>query len=147
MIICTSDPEADRAFFRDVLQRPHVDAHAGWLILAKPPAELACHPLMDEAENHEIYLMRDAVEALVTDMARHGRSGDGPHDTCRGVRHGYMQSVGPPYALGAVMHHEQRGELGATRGAARISCGNGTWANHRPALCDLSIVRRHDPAT
>jgi catechol 2,3-dioxygenase-like lactoylglutathione lyase family enzyme len=40
----TADPDADRAFFRDVLGFASVDAGDGWLIFALPPAELAVHP-------------------------------------------------------------------------------------------------------
>jgi hypothetical protein len=40
-IIFTGDAEADREFFRDVLDLPSVDAGGGWLIFALPPAELA----------------------------------------------------------------------------------------------------------
>jgi catechol 2,3-dioxygenase-like lactoylglutathione lyase family enzyme len=43
-VIFTTDAEADRAFFRDVLELPAVDAGDGWLIFALPPAELAAHP-------------------------------------------------------------------------------------------------------
>ena len=38
------DPEADRAFFRDVLGFPAIDAGEGWLIFAMPPAEAGIHP-------------------------------------------------------------------------------------------------------
>jgi catechol 2,3-dioxygenase-like lactoylglutathione lyase family enzyme len=66
-VIFTTDAEADRAFFRDVLELPSVDAGGGWLIFALPPAELACHPA-DEDGQHELYLMcvdvRSTVEAL-----------------------------------------------------------------------------------
>lgn len=72
MIIYTRDAEADRAFFRDVLGWPHVDAHDGWLIFALPPAELACHPVMDDGEKHEIYLMCEDVEAFVGAMRDRG---------------------------------------------------------------------------
>ncbi len=44
VIVFSSDPEADRAFFADVLGHPHVDAGGGWLIFKLPPAELAVHP-------------------------------------------------------------------------------------------------------
>ena len=37
-IVYSRDPEADRAFFRDVLAFPHVDAGGGWLIFKLPPA-------------------------------------------------------------------------------------------------------------
>src|SRR5215472_18005584 len=58
VIIDSTDPEADRAFFRDVLKYESVDAGHGWLIFALPPAEVAVHP---SAENdvHELFLMCD----------------------------------------------------------------------------------------
>jgi predicted enzyme related to lactoylglutathione lyase len=71
MIIYSKDPAADRAFFRDVLQWPHVDAHDGWLIFAMPPSEVACHPLMN-GEKHEIYLMCEDVDAFVASMREQG---------------------------------------------------------------------------
>ena len=39
VILYSKDAEADRAFVRDVLGFPHVDADQGWLIFALPPAE------------------------------------------------------------------------------------------------------------
>jgi hypothetical protein len=44
LLLNSVDPEADRAFFREVLRLPHVDAGHGWLIFALPPAEVAIHP-------------------------------------------------------------------------------------------------------
>jgi len=43
-IVYSTDAEADRAFFREVLGFRSVDAGDGWLIFALPPAELAAHP-------------------------------------------------------------------------------------------------------
>lgn len=43
-VLFTTDADADRAFFRDVLEFPSVDAGGGWLIFGLPPAELAAHP-------------------------------------------------------------------------------------------------------
>src|SRR5207244_6492719 len=43
-IIYAEDAETARAFFRDVLGLPNVDAHGGWLIFKLPPAELGIHP-------------------------------------------------------------------------------------------------------
>jgi len=37
-IIFSSDADADRAFFKDVLSLRSVDAGGGWLILALPPS-------------------------------------------------------------------------------------------------------------
>jgi hypothetical protein len=44
LLLRSVDPEADRAFFRDVLNLPHVDGGDGWLIFALPPAEMGIHP-------------------------------------------------------------------------------------------------------
>src|SRR2546428_10444553 len=44
VLLYSKDPDADRAFFRDVLQLRSVDAGGGWLIFALPPAEVAVHP-------------------------------------------------------------------------------------------------------
>jgi hypothetical protein len=70
-IIYSRDPDADRAFLRDVLGQPHVDAGEGWLIFRLPPAEVAVHPA-DENDVHELYLMTDAVEELVASMRARG---------------------------------------------------------------------------
>jgi catechol 2,3-dioxygenase-like lactoylglutathione lyase family enzyme len=44
-VIFTADAERGRAFFRNVLELPSVDARGGWLIFALPPAELAAPKL------------------------------------------------------------------------------------------------------
>jgi predicted enzyme related to lactoylglutathione lyase len=70
-IVFTKDPEAVRAFFRDVLRLPSVDAGGGWPIFALPPAELAAHPTDDES-HHELYLMCDDIEATVGELKGKG---------------------------------------------------------------------------
>src|SRR6188474_2402519 len=67
-IIHTRDAAADRAFFRDILRFPTVDAGDGWLIFALPPSEIACHP-DEHGGRHELYLMCDDVEAEVARFA------------------------------------------------------------------------------
>jgi hypothetical protein len=69
-IIYSTNPEADRAFCRDVLGMPNVDVGGGWLIFGLPPAELAVHP--GESDVHEFYLMCDDVEAFIADMSARG---------------------------------------------------------------------------
>jgi catechol 2,3-dioxygenase-like lactoylglutathione lyase family enzyme len=44
VLFYSDDAEADREFFRDVLQFRSVDAGHGWLIFALPPAEAGIHP-------------------------------------------------------------------------------------------------------
>jgi len=63
-IIYSTDPSADRAFLRDVLKFPHVEAGADWLIFSLPPEELAVHP-SDQNDRQEIFLICDDVRALV----------------------------------------------------------------------------------
>jgi predicted enzyme related to lactoylglutathione lyase len=66
-IIFTKDADAVRAFLRDVLEFPSVDAGGGWPIFALPPAELAAHPA-DGAPHHELYLMCDDIHATVREL-------------------------------------------------------------------------------
>lgn len=67
-IIYSRDPEADRAFFRDRLGLPNVDAGDGWLIFGLPPSELAVHPA-DEGGRHELYLMCDDIKRFVAQLS------------------------------------------------------------------------------
>ena len=70
-IIYSSNPEADRAFLRDILKLPGVDVGGGWLIFGLPPAEIAVHP-SDSDGVHEVYFMCDDVAAFVAEMEGHG---------------------------------------------------------------------------
>ena len=70
-IAYSSDPEGVRAFFRDVLELPSVDAGHGWLIFALPPAEVAAHPA-DGAGRHELYLMCDDIHATMEELRARG---------------------------------------------------------------------------
>ena len=70
-IVFADDAEATRAFLRDVLDLPSVDAGGGWLIFALPPAELAAHPA-DAGGRHELYLMCDDIEATVAALKAKG---------------------------------------------------------------------------
>jgi catechol 2,3-dioxygenase-like lactoylglutathione lyase family enzyme len=69
IVLYTKDPEADRAFFRDVLQLPSMDAGHGWLIFALPPAEAAFHDA-DHNDKHELYLMCDDIAATLRDLKK-----------------------------------------------------------------------------
>jgi hypothetical protein len=70
VIVYSRDADADRAFFRDVLEYPNVDAGGGWLIFKLPPGEVAVHPA--DAAVHELYLMCDDVAATVEQLAAKG---------------------------------------------------------------------------
>src|ERR1700761_2613644 len=70
-IMYSPQAEKVRAFFADVLGMPSVDAGAGWLIFALPPAELAVHPAEGESR-HELYLMCDNLQATLAELTGKG---------------------------------------------------------------------------
>ena len=70
-VLFTQDADALRAFLRDVLELPSVDAGGGWPIFGLPPAELAAHP-SDEAGGTELYLMCDDIRATVAELEAKG---------------------------------------------------------------------------
>ena len=81
VVLYTTDPEADRAFFRDVLKFPGVDAGHGWLIFALPPAEAAFHDCDKESAEpndimqgarHELFLMCADIATTLRELnAKH----------------------------------------------------------------------------
>ena len=95
-IIFSKDADAVRAFVRDVLEFPSVDAGNGWLIFALPPAELALHPAVD-AGHHELYLMCDDIHATVAELEGKGVAfvdyTEGPLTTT-----GHIAQLGPARA-------------------------------------------------
>ena len=72
-MIYARDAEKARAFFRDVLKFPFVDAGQGWLIFALPPAEVGVHPIMPNGlEEHRINLMVTDIKKAVRLFEKHG---------------------------------------------------------------------------
>jgi len=70
-LVYAEDAHAARAFFRDVLGWPHVDAHDGWLIFKTGPSELGVHPA-GGTEHHEISLVCDDIDATVKELSARG---------------------------------------------------------------------------
>ena len=62
VIVYSRDAAADRAFFRDTLGFPAVDAGHDWLIFALPPAELAVHPSDTDASDE----YRDTIDWMMS---------------------------------------------------------------------------------
>ena len=71
VVVYSQDAGADRAFFRDVLGFPSVDAGHGWLIFRLPPAEAAVHPTA-ESGGSELYLMCDDLGKEMTALQSRG---------------------------------------------------------------------------
>jgi catechol 2,3-dioxygenase-like lactoylglutathione lyase family enzyme len=74
-LVYAEDAEKARAFFRDVLGFPRVDAGEGWLIFALPPGELGVHPGPGWGRavgDHELFFMCHDVERTVEELERKG---------------------------------------------------------------------------
>jgi hypothetical protein len=68
-ILYSTDPDADRAFLRDVLRFPNVDIGGGWLIFALPPSEVAVHPAAENGR-HELYFLVDDLRSFISAMRK-----------------------------------------------------------------------------
>jgi catechol 2,3-dioxygenase-like lactoylglutathione lyase family enzyme len=70
-IIFSTNADADRKFFRDVLKLRFADAGHGWLIFALPPAEAAFHPGETNGA-HELYLLCTDLKAEMQALTEKG---------------------------------------------------------------------------
>jgi catechol 2,3-dioxygenase-like lactoylglutathione lyase family enzyme len=79
-LIYAEDPEAARAFFRDVLEFPGADTGGGWLIFKTGPSELGVHPRSwsyggetgGTDQRFDVSLMCDDLEATVAGLTKKG---------------------------------------------------------------------------
>jgi len=81
LLLYSRDPDADRAFFRDLLNFKSVDAGEGWLIFAMPPCELGIHPgdgrFVQRHADHDlsgviVYLMCDNLKETIAALSAKG---------------------------------------------------------------------------
>jgi predicted enzyme related to lactoylglutathione lyase len=87
------NPEADRAFLRDVIGLKAVDIGHGWIIFAMPPSEAAVHPVDQESGAGErasmlaahVYFMCDDLDATLADLAGKGVSATAPQKQPWGI--------------------------------------------------------------
>src|SRR5689334_1225984 len=91
MVIYSKDAEADRAFLRDILGFPSVDAGHGWLIFALPSAEAAIHPAQ-ESGRHELFLMCDDLNSEIVSLKAKGVECSEPYE----ARWGLLTKFGLP---------------------------------------------------
>jgi hypothetical protein len=68
-IVYSTDPDADRAFLRDVLRLPNVDVGGGWQIFGLPPSEVAVHPA-EKNGRHELYFLVDDLKSFISAMRK-----------------------------------------------------------------------------
>jgi hypothetical protein len=69
LLLYSHDAEADRAFLRDVLEIPAVDAGEGWLIFTMPPAEMGVHPGEAQIEHAGANLAAGTVYLMCRDLS------------------------------------------------------------------------------
>jgi catechol 2,3-dioxygenase-like lactoylglutathione lyase family enzyme len=70
-MIMAEDPEAARAFLRDVVQLPGVDTGGGWLIFKSGPSEIGVHPTTG-GEQFDVSLVCDDLDATMAELAARG---------------------------------------------------------------------------
>jgi catechol 2,3-dioxygenase-like lactoylglutathione lyase family enzyme len=88
-LIYSDDPPATRAFLRDVIGWPFVEAggaEPGWLVFGTGPSEMGVHPThavwegetYDYPRHHAISLMCDDIEATRADLEAKGATFSAP---------------------------------------------------------------------
>ena len=101
LLLYSRDPEADRAFFREVLEISAVDAGHGWLSFALPPAEMGIHPVEAPASgtpagqdlaSGTIYMMCKDLKNTLAQLAAKGV----PHNEIQEAGWGVVTSIGLP---------------------------------------------------
>ena len=113
-IVYSDDAETTRAFFRDVLGWPSLDAGGGWLIFKTPPSELGVHPTTGLAHQRTIdlpfqqsSLMCDDIHATIADLRAKGVEVD---EKVEDQGFGLVTSIQVP-AAGWMMLYQPRHEL------------------------------------
>lgn len=79
-LVYAEDPDAARAFFRDVLDFPGIDTGGGWLIFKSGPSELGVHPKSWEHGGHtgstdqhfDLSLMCDDLDQTMAELTAKG---------------------------------------------------------------------------
>src|SRR6202021_553651 len=91
-LIPSHHAEEIRAFFRDILKLPHVDAGHGWLIFSLPPAEIGMHPA-EKGSHYELYLLSDDINSTVAGLEKRGVKFSSP---ITDARFGFVTSITLP---------------------------------------------------
>jgi catechol 2,3-dioxygenase-like lactoylglutathione lyase family enzyme len=95
VLLFSNDPDADRAFLRNILGFRSVDAGGGWLIFALPPAEVAVHPTMEDSKpahpdqeilRADLYLMCDDIRGLLESLKAKGVNWSPPTEEKWGIK-------------------------------------------------------------
>jgi catechol 2,3-dioxygenase-like lactoylglutathione lyase family enzyme len=125
ILLYSTDAEADRAFFRDVLGFRYVDVGEGWLIFAMPAAETAIHPSNGEfVQQHAghrllgsvLYLMCDDLPARMAALQ------------AKGTRSTEVEKA--PWGIRTTVPLPTGGEIGMYQPTHATALGLGTRREH-----------------
>jgi len=123
LLLYSRDPEADRAFFRDVLGLAHIDSGGGWLIFTLPPAEMGVHPAEQNlTQTHAgqdlatgtLYLMCDDLNLTLDGLAAKGVG----HTELQEAEWGVATSIRLPSGANLGLY-EPRHEVAVTKAASK----------------------------
>jgi hypothetical protein len=73
-LLYSSEPEATRSFFRDLVRLPGSDVGDGWWIFDFAEGDLGVHPCDDpgDAGKHDVSIYCDDIRGTVADLAARG---------------------------------------------------------------------------
>jgi hypothetical protein len=72
-VIYSTNPEADRAFLRDVIKLTNVDAGGGYVIFGLPPSEVAVHQHDKNDSVLAMFLFNGGIIALINPVPMSGQ--------------------------------------------------------------------------
>ncbi|PYT00952.1 MAG: extradiol dioxygenase [Acidobacteria bacterium] len=72
VVLASKNPDADHAFFRDVLKLSSIDLDGSYVIIRLPESEASIHPTDGEVPHHELYFLCDDINAFTADMKGRG---------------------------------------------------------------------------
>jgi predicted enzyme related to lactoylglutathione lyase len=145
-LLYSSDPDATRTFFKDVMQLPGSDVGEGWWIFDFPEGDLGIHPVDDpkDAGKHDVSFYCDDVQGTVKDLAARGVEFTGDVED-----HGYglVTYFTAPGGI-RIQLYEPRYTKGATRKRATPARKRAAAAPAKPArkVAPKRAVAKRRPA-
>ena len=104
VVLASKNPEADHAFFRDVLKLSSIDLDGSYVIFGLPESEASIHQTDGEGPHHELYFLTDDVIAFAADMKQRGIECGEIHDQGWGVLVQIKLPSGSPLSVYQARH-------------------------------------------
>jgi predicted enzyme related to lactoylglutathione lyase len=116
-LLYSSDPEATRAFFRELVRLPGNDVGEGWWVFDFPEGDLGVHPIEDGADagKHDVSFYCDDIQGTVRVLESRGVTFTGAIED-----HGYglVTHFDAPGGI-RIQLYEPRYSKGASRAGSR----------------------------